>query len=459
MKKCVVYLLVIVFGLSMMFLSTGCKEGAAPPEGVEEEVATDEEEEVIEEAPTGEPKTIIYWSMWNEQEPQAVVIKQWIEDYMKVHPEITIDATFVGREILGKIMPARGGGEVIDLIDGESYGLRGSVIKEGQTLVLDDYLSTPGHDVETAWADSFIAGTVEQHAADDGTIQHIPYSVITNGFYYDKTIWSENGWTVPKTWDDFLAICEKIKTTSDIAPIAQDVSVDFYNDMWFYQIIERLAGPGKILEASLDPTGKSWEDPMFKKAIEMEQDLWDKGYFIEGALSFTWPSGQEAFASGEAAMELCGSWLPNELKNIPDEGWEWGSFEFPRISGGIEEEIHMESYLIGWVIFKDTKVAPEIIDFLKFCATPENAQKYVDESWNISSINGVNVPPAFEELGKAYQQADVLFNPHDSLPDYYPGYFNNVYLKNHDLAFKGMISPDEFVEVMKEDTINWWENN
>ena len=113
MKKLFIWFLVVVFAVSVAFMGIGCKkaeEAVAPVEEVVEEAVPAEEE-------VGEAKKIVYWSMWNDPEPQAEVIKGWIEDYKEIHPEITIEVTFVGRDLLTKLMAARSGGEVIDLID------------------------------------------------------------------------------------------------------------------------------------------------------------------------------------------------------------------------------------------------------------------------------------------------------------------------------------------------------
>jgi len=459
MKKILLWLLVLTMCISMVasFSLVGCKEKAAP---AEEEAVEAAEEEVAptEEAAVGEPKTIVYWSLWNEQEPFATVVNKWIEDYKKVKPEITIEVVYVGREVMTKIMTARSGGETIDLVDTESYVLKGSLIKEGISLVMDEALDAPDYKGDNPWRDSFLAGTLEQYAADDGKVSVISYNLITNGFMYDKKLWRDNGWTVPETWDELLALCETIKTTSDISPITQDAGVDLYNDMWNYQIMEKLVGPGAILAAAGDETGMSWEDPAFKEAIEMERVLWDKGYIVEGAAGFTWPAGQLLLTTGEAAMELCGSWLPNELKTQVSDDFEWGTFPFPEIAGGVGKITDMESYLIGWAAFNDTKVGPEIVDFLKFCTTPENQQMLVDESWNMSTILGTNIPPAIQGLGEALLDSETLFSPHDGLPEAYPDYYKNVYLKNHHIAFIGDITPDEYIEVMKKETIEYWEN-
>ena len=437
MKKILLWLLVLIMCISMVasFSLVGCSEEKAP----------------------AELKTIVYWSLWNEQEPFGTAVKKWIEEYKKIKPEITIKINFVGREVMTKIMATRYGGEVVDLVDTESYVLKGSLIKEGISLVMDEALDTPGYEEDKLWRDSFLPGTLEQYAADDGKVSVISYNLITNGFIYNKKLWRDNGWTVPKTWDEFLALCETIKTTTDIAPITQD-NDGAYNDMWNYQIMEKLKGPGAILAAAGDKTGESWEDPAFKKAIEMERELFDKGYFVEDVGGMIWPAGQLLLASGEAAMELCGSWLPNELKNQVSEDFEWGTFSFPEISGGVGKITDMESYLIGWAAFNDTKVGPEIVDFLKFCTTVDNQQILVDETWNMSTILGTNIPPAIQGFGEALLISEALFSPHDGLPEQYPYYYRNIYLKNHDLAFIGKITPDEYIKLMKKETIKYWES-
>ena len=408
-------------------------------------------------AAIGETKTIVYWSMYNEQEPGASAIKKWIEEYKKIKPEINIDVTFAGREVVTKVIAARSGGTVVDLLDMEGFVLRASLVLEGISLVMDEALDTPVYEGEGLWKDSFLPGTLKQYAADDGKVSIIPFNLHTSGFFYDKKLWQDNGWAVPKTWDEFLALCETIKTTSDIAPITHDCGVDFYNDIWNYQIMERLKGPKALLAATGDKTGESWGDPAFKKAIEMEQELFDKGYIVKGAKGFTWPAGQMLLTSGEAAMNLNGSWLPNELRNQVSEDFEWGSFPFPEIAGGVGKINDMESSLNAWAAFNDTKVGPEIVDFLKFCTTVDNQQIFVDGTWNMSAILGTGVPTALESLGQALLDSKVLFDRHDGLAGKYPEYYKNIYLKNHDLAFLGKITPDEYIKLMKEETIRYWE--
>ena len=43
-------------------------------------------------------KTVLsYWSMWNQNEPQALVIQDWIKGFEAANPTVTIKATWNGR--------------------------------------------------------------------------------------------------------------------------------------------------------------------------------------------------------------------------------------------------------------------------------------------------------------------------------------------------------------------------
>jgi len=76
----------------------------------------------------------------------------------------------------------------------------------------------------------------------------------------------------------------------------------------------------------------------------------------------------------------------------------------------------------------------------------------------MSTILGTNIPPAIQGLGEALLDSEALFSPHDGLPEQYPYYYRNIYLKNHDLAFIGKITPDEYIKLMKKETIKYWES-
>ena len=48
-----------------------------------------------------------------------------------------------------------------------------------------------------------------------GTRYALPFNKSTEVMFYNKTIFDKYGWSVPQTWDEVLAICEKYKQTEE----------------------------------------------------------------------------------------------------------------------------------------------------------------------------------------------------------------------------------------------------
>ena len=61
-------------------------------------------------------QSIIYWSMWEEDEPQAEVIREAADAYQEA-TGISVEIQWKGREIRSLIGPALDAGEKIDLFD------------------------------------------------------------------------------------------------------------------------------------------------------------------------------------------------------------------------------------------------------------------------------------------------------------------------------------------------------
>lgn len=460
MKKFLMCLLTVILALCLVVPVVSCK-GAAETTIAETTVAeaTTAEATVAETTPAEttaapEPKTIVWWTLFNENEAYADVFKEWVADYKEIHPEITIDIQWIGRDNISKVAAARGAGEVIDIMD-QGVGGMVPIIQEGQTLALNDYLNTPSFDGNGTWLESFIPGINENYADANGQISAIIYGLYSYGIFYDKKLWSDNGWNPPSTWDELLALCEKIKTESNVAPITIDPA-DSYMAFWYWNLLVRLGGTGTLYNAYMDKTGEKWGDQVYLQAAELQQELLDKGYFINGFSGFTYPEGQKRLATREAAMLLCASWVINELKDIVPEDFEWGFFSVPSVSGGVGKTTDMAYWPLGWVIFKDSKVAPEAIDFLKFCTSASNAQKLAEATISLSSIKAAGTSPLLQDMKALFDDPNIkTFLTEDGIPGDYAA---SPFFKNQNDLFLDKISTTKFIEEMKKGTKAYWEN-
>jgi len=406
----------------------------------------------------GKPVEMVYWSLWNEGEPQAGVLKGYIAEYTAAHPNVSIKVTWAGRDILTKLQTALSGGVKVDLVDGEGMTLRGGLVVKGLTLPLDKYLQQKAEGENVPFSSIFVHGVLDQLAAPDGSHHLIPYEIITVAFWYDQPIFNKAGVTKPKTWAEFLALCKTLKSKG-IPPLTQDAGVDFYNAMWYYHLVERFLGPGALFNAATDKTGAAWDNPAFLKAAQAERELWDDGYFIDGAKGFVWPAGQLELALGHAGMEFLGSWLPNEVKDSTDAGFQWRSFMFPDVPGGKGKQTDVELYPLGWVVLKSAPNPDAAADFIRFSMTKARAQQIADKAVNLSSRRDVTPPPALADAWTDFANATTRFQPYDGLSAAHAEYYKTIFLQIHDQLFLGKITPEAFITQIKAASVNYWKTH
>ena len=68
-------------------------------------------------AETAKPQAkLVYWTMWNEAEPQGTVIAEAVAAFTK-ETGIEVEVNFNGREIRKTLQPALDAGETIDVFD------------------------------------------------------------------------------------------------------------------------------------------------------------------------------------------------------------------------------------------------------------------------------------------------------------------------------------------------------
>ena len=231
MKRGLIFLLTILFVVSMLFIGIGCKEEAAPAEEEVVEEAAPAEEEVVEEE---EPVTIVYMAKWTEGEVLQGIINDELDKYMEDHPNVTIEKIWGGREVNVALMATVQAGNPPDIYDEDPALINHSIGKEGLALDLTPYIENEtayGEDVKII--DLYAPGYYEPIKWEDGKIYAMATHQFICVFWYNKTQFEELGITkTPDTWSEFLDLCEEIKGQG-VAPLVQDGGIDFYNSYYY----------------------------------------------------------------------------------------------------------------------------------------------------------------------------------------------------------------------------------
>lgn len=318
---------------------------------------------------------LVYWAMWSEEEPQAKVIKEAVEKYT-ADTGVAVDVQFKGRNGQREgLQPALDAKQQIDMFDEDVNRVNGSW--GSYLLELEDMAKD--YEAEHGNATLFqIART-----AGGGTLKSIPYQPSIFGFFYNKTLFKKAGVeSTPSTWEEFDAACAKLKKAG-IVPITGDTT--YMTSLWGYHLGRYLGQDGvKALvndPACEDAEAVNWDDPRVAQAAKDIEDFAAKKYFSENIAANVYPAGQnQEFAPGEAAIIICGSWLPNEIKAAIADDLEWGYFNYPAVKDGTDDTTANNIANQVFAINKDSKMADQAFELITYITTGEFDKKMTEEA-------------------------------------------------------------------------------
>lgn len=266
---------------------------------------------------------LVYWSNWEATETQGKIITEAVNEFM-AETGAEVDLQFKGRTgIKEGLIPALDADQKVDMFDGagnkSNFGDR--IVSVEELMANADY-EKDGNAAMMALCRSYYA---------DGKTREIPYQMKGNGFLYNKALFRQAGIdSVPTNWAEFEAVCQKL-LDAGITPMTTD---DAYTPQAFGIHLARMLGTEKVKAIVAD--GLWAETPEVLTTAKAFEDLASKGYFSDLVASNTFPTGQNTeFATGMVAMYVCGTWLPNEVRNITGDSFEWGFFNYPEVDGGI----------------------------------------------------------------------------------------------------------------------------
>ncbi len=340
---------------------------------------------------------LVYWTMWNEAEPQGQVIAEAAEAF-EDKTGVAVDINFNGRDIRKTLEPALAGGEVIDLFDEDIervLNVWGNYLLPLDELANASYEDTNGQPYRSV-VNATLINLAEQLGAakgfaDGGKIHNIPYQPSTFVVQYNKDLFAQAGITAsPKTWEEFLAVCAKLKEKG-ITAITVD---DAYMAALFGYTLDRIVGMEKCNEMVKN---RDFSDPAVLKAAQLWETMIKEGYMSSKAATNVYPAGQvDEFAKNTVAMYLNGTWLPNEIKaQAPD--LNWGQFAWPAIeaTGDGTETNNYGCQTFG--INKSTKYPNAAFAFVRFMTVGEWDQKLADTSMGVPVANDATWPKQIAE--------------------------------------------------------------
>lgn len=168
----------------------------------------------------------------------------------------------------------------------------------------------------------------------DGVTYTAPMSgANTMGIMYNKKYFADNGLEVPKTWDEFITLCQTIKDKGDMSPLVVDGS-----DVWHIGFLYDLCYANDVLESDPDfieecyKGEKDFSDPNYQKAVT---DLAEVLSFAQDGWAST-PDAQITtfFVNDMSAMMFSGTHMFGQINEAAPD-FDYGWFAVPDRDGKI----------------------------------------------------------------------------------------------------------------------------
>jgi raffinose/stachyose/melibiose transport system substrate-binding protein len=277
-------------------------------------------------------ETLVFWDTLNA-DPRLTMIEDLAASFGEANG-VTVEHRGWTLEELQDTLPrsveSNQGPAVAQVNNGEN--LAGPMIRGGQLVDLTPYITEYKWDTllpeSLAARCSFNAdGTV----FGEGQLWGIPSESEIVGFYYNKTVFADNGLEIPTTFAELETLLQTL-ADAGVTPLVFGNS-DKWPAIHLFGEIHGTRTTREYLDGLVyRREGATFDDPSIVEAATKLVEWKDKGFLLEGFEAITADDAAALFQTGEGAMLLQGSWQAPAVKQ--DLGEEAGFFLIPPVEAG-----------------------------------------------------------------------------------------------------------------------------
>lgn len=251
-------------------------------------------------------------------------------------------------------------------------------------------------DADPDWAATFLEGMGDQ-VTFDGKQYAIPVQFAVSAVFYNTELFDQAGVVAEdiKTWDDFLAACEKLKNAG-ITPLCLpgEANSGWAISLFTGQLVQRIAGeqiydPIRNLEAD-----STFLQDAFYQAGNMTLDLVNKGYVQSTYLGDSVDMNYATFKQEQCAMQCQGSWAIGNYNG--DDSNVVGKvkvFPFPEVEGGKGDSSKWMGKTDNVTISKNAQDVDRALLWIKYLSGDEFQRWTVEDAGKFPTTN-VEYDPA-----------------------------------------------------------------
>ena len=196
---------------------------------------------------------------------------------------------------------------------------------------------------------------------------------------YNKAIFQKYNLSVPKTYADFKALCQKL-LDNGVQPLFEPISDGWHHVLWFPELGPRFEQVTPGLADQLNANKAKFADnPTMLTALTQLKELYTLGFMGKNALSDAYTDRDKVMASGKVAMTVMSTAFPQEVEAAyPDvKADTFGFFVMPLADN---QQLNLNPAGPTKFIFSGSQHIAEAKAYFNFLTQPENIQYFVDNN-------------------------------------------------------------------------------
>jgi N-acetylglucosamine transport system substrate-binding protein len=226
-------------------------------------------------------------------------------------------------KIATELQPRFVGGNPPDLIDNSGADAIGfSTILE-QLEDLKDVLDA--NNLEGQKIRDTLFGGVEEPGTYDGKLAALNYVLTVYAVWYSASLFEQNGWTPPKTWDEAMALGAKAKAKNKYLFLWGKEAATYYQTLAIGSAIKE--GGDEVRLALENLEANCWSHPAMQAVLKGMGAIVKAGYIKPGGSGTQFTAAQAQWSNNQDGLLYpSGSWIENEMKDQTKAGFQMTGF-------------------------------------------------------------------------------------------------------------------------------------
>jgi N-acetylglucosamine transport system substrate-binding protein len=261
--------------------------------------------------------------------------KAVVKDFEAANPGVKVKLT-IDKKLESVVSPKMKAGDypdVVHLATGRPDALTETMIKSKGMEDLSDVkdMTIPGEKkkVSDVLMPGF-DGTLATEPYGDGKTYMMPMFYAPTGFFYNATLLKDNGWAVPKTMDELMALGKKAEAKG-IALFTYPTTG--YLDSMTYSLLADIGGK-KYFNDAMGYNHDAWAGKEGTQYFNLVGNLVKQSAktTVANANNENFRKNQQLILDNKAVFMPNGTWVTSEMKDAPRaKGFKWGFMAVPGV--------------------------------------------------------------------------------------------------------------------------------